>query len=101
LSDFGTVDLATNLAYSQINNVGLEAFLTANGGIDGIRNLNGKTLVFLSPVDSEVNWGIDLQYSPLVNDPALNGEPGSYDSEPYAGGEEVPLSQRRDGWQII
>jgi hypothetical protein len=40
------VDLITNLNFNQINNIPVDLFVATYGGIDGISNINGKTLVF-------------------------------------------------------
>ena len=48
----GTVDLMTTLAFDQINGVLLTDFLDANpGGIDGITNIENRTLAFSSTTD--------------------------------------------------
>ena len=46
MPSIGTVDLITNLQFDQINNVPVSVFLETYGGIDGIANLQGRTLVF-------------------------------------------------------
>jgi hypothetical protein len=56
------VDLVTNLQFNQVNNQPVASFLEANGGIDGIANLNGRTVVFTNPngweiTDVEENFG--------------------------------------------
>jgi hypothetical protein len=46
MPSIGTVDLITNLDFDQINNVPVAVFLDQYGGIDGITNLQNRTLVF-------------------------------------------------------
>jgi hypothetical protein len=49
LTDVGPIDLLTALKFDQINNRSVNAFVAEYGGIDGITNLNGRTLVFTNP----------------------------------------------------
>lgn len=46
LTSIGTVDFITALPFNQINNQPLALFIEQHGGLDGIQNFNGKTLVF-------------------------------------------------------
>ena len=65
LENIGTVDLITTLEFNQLNNVYVDDFLAANpDGIDGITNLNGRTLVFDTTTDN--GWEISTRYDPLV-----------------------------------
>lgn len=48
LTDDGSVDLATRLSYNQVNGVTVSS-LVASGGIDGITDLDTRTLVFFDP----------------------------------------------------
>jgi len=65
LENIGTIDLITTLEFDQINNVYVDDFLAANpDGIDGITNLNGRTLVFNTTTDN--GWEISTRYDPLV-----------------------------------
>lgn len=100
LPNIGTVDLYTNLTFSDIQFKGINEFLSQFGGIDGITNLNNKTLVFGDPTDDEQNWTENSLYDPLDQNIALNGEAGSYDSLPYALSEIIPPEQRRNIWRI-
>jgi hypothetical protein len=54
LPSIGTVDLVTNLQYDQIQNQPVVDFNLATGGIDGITDLDGRTLVFQYTTDG---WG--------------------------------------------
>jgi hypothetical protein len=102
LPSIGTVDLITDLKFDQLNNVEVADFIAAYGGIDGITELNGRTVVFSQPVsDPELGgWYKETLYDPLDRDNALNGQPGSYDSLLYAQTTEVPFEQRFSIWQI-
>ena len=102
LPDLGGIDLLTNLRFDQINNVGVTQFIAQYGGIDGITNLDGRTLVFLSPYDDDERggWILNSVFDPLAQNSANNSLPGSYDSLPYAYSTYVPLEQRRSVWQI-
>jgi len=48
LGDSGTVDLATDLKFTDINNVFLSQLIATHGGIDGIKDLDNRTLIFLN-----------------------------------------------------
>jgi hypothetical protein len=48
LTSIGTIDLVTDLAYDDINGQPLIDFIVATGGIDGITNLNNRTLIFIN-----------------------------------------------------
>jgi len=50
------VDLVTTLDYDQINGIPVATFLATYGGIDGIRELNGRTLIF-SNAAYDPAWG--------------------------------------------
>ena len=46
LASIGTVDLVTDLSFEDIDGARLDQFIATYGGIDGITNLNTRTLVF-------------------------------------------------------
>ena len=46
LTSIGTVDLVTNLSFEDIDGARLDQFIAVYGGIDGITNLETRTLVF-------------------------------------------------------
>lgn len=100
----GTVDLISNLNFNQINNQFLTTFLQNNpGGIDGITDLNGKTIVFLNEEpDAEASgWQVTTQYDPLPNNPSFNGQVGSYDTTLYDQTTDIiSQSERYSVWQI-
>jgi hypothetical protein len=102
LTAIGNVDLVTNLNFDQINNQPLDQFIATYGGIDGITNLNGRTLVFTNTVpEAEAGgWIRTSLFDPLEAGTANNGQPGSFDSTPYSETTEIPLAQRYDIWQI-
>ena len=75
------VDLITNLNFNQINNVPVDLFVANYGGIDGISNINGKTLVF-----QETNAG--WEYNVIGE-----GFGGGFDES-----VPVPESQRYGVW---
>ena len=102
LPSIGTVDLVTTLKFDQLDNIGVADFIAAYGGIDGITELNGRTIVFTQPIDDPElgGWFKTTLYDPLDRDDSLNGQPGSYDSLLYSETTEVPLEQRFSIWQI-
>jgi hypothetical protein len=98
-----SVDLITDLKFNQINNQFVDVFLVDNaGGIDGITNLNGRTVVFQEqqqdPQDG--GWQITTQFDPLIRDNALNGQPGSFDSILFDQTTDVLQSQYYSVWRI-
>ena len=83
----GQVDLlTTTLQFDQVNNILLSVFLEQNPmGIDGITDLNGRTIVFTNPITDpqDGGWVVTTQFDPLLQVPSQNALPGSYDSLPY------------------
>ena len=100
----GQVGLITDLQFDQLNNVFVEDFLAQYPtGIDGITNLNGRTIVFTNTDTDPVSggWLIESQFDPLLADPTNNGLPGSYDSVPFD--QTTPITDvniQRSVWQI-
>jgi hypothetical protein len=92
------------LQYDQINGISVEQFFADNpDGIDGITNLNYRTLVFTTQSTSVAagGWYNQSGYDPLAQDPANNGFPGSFDSIPYADTTEVSDPSIQFGvWQV-
>ena len=98
LTSIGSVDLATNLTFSQINNVFLSEFFAANpSGIDGITNLNGRTVVFLNTTTDPDSWENITQFDPLSS---TGIGPGTFDSTTFAQATLLTQSQRYGVWQI-
>lgn len=63
LTDIGTVDLVTTLQYDQIQGQNPVTFVATYGGIDGITNLEGRTLIFANNTAQDPNreiWRINL-----------------------------------------
>jgi hypothetical protein len=75
LPSINNVDLITDLQFNQINNVPVVEFVAQYGGIDGITNLNGRTLVFTNTQ----GWT-----STTIDDQII----------------EIPLEDRYQLWQI-
>ena len=91
LEDVGTVDLVTDLKVIDINNVYVSEFLNRfPNGIDGITNLNGRTVIFTNRIQNaqDGGWQITTQFDPLIRTaPNQIGEAWSYDvtGQPYDG----------------
>ncbi len=102
LNSINNVDLITDLKFDQINNIAVDKFIEQYGGIDGITNLNGRTLVFTNPVqDPDAGgWQRTSLFDPLEAVSANNGLPGSYDSIEYSQTTVVPPEDRYQLWQI-
>ena len=96
------VNLITDLRYDQINNQRESEFLATYGGIDGIRSLEGRTLVFaLTPEETVAGgWQRTTLFDPLQQGPALNGLVGSFDTTLYDQASEIPLAERYQVYQI-
>ena len=79
----GQVDLlTTTLKFDQVNNVFLSTFLEQYpNGIDGITNLQNRTIVFTNTIadPEDGGWLITTQFDPLAELTSNNGLPGSYD----------------------
>jgi hypothetical protein len=84
LNDIGPVSLATTLNFNQINNVPV-ANVVAAGGIDGITNLENRTLVFVN--QGAGNWTINTL-------PSGDSNPENY-PDPIA-----PTALQNSIWQI-
>ncbi len=100
----GTVDLVTTLDFNQINNIFLDPFFEANpSGIDGIKDLNGKTLVFLNQTQDaeDGGWQITTRFDPLPNAGNVVSGVGSFDTTAFDQTTDITSqSQRYSVWQI-
>jgi hypothetical protein len=100
----GTVDLITSLDFNQINNIFLDPFFEQNpNGIDGIKELNGKTIVFLNQTaDAEAGgWQITTQFDPLPSAGNVQSGTGSYDSTTFDQTTDITdTATRYSVWQI-
>jgi hypothetical protein len=85
LNDLGNIGLVNSkIPFDQINNVFLEDFFTTHPhGIDGITDLNNKTMIFVG--DAQTSGWFDVsQFDPLVRTtPPYVSESISYDDSPY------------------
>ena len=103
LTTFPTpVDLITDLQFDQINNQRLDVFVAEHGGIDGITNLNTRTLIFTNPLTDATDggWLRTSFFDPLDSGSANNSLPGSYDSLLYSQTTEILPEDRYQLWQI-
>lgn len=102
LNSISNVDLITDLRFDQINNIPVAEFIAQYGGIDGITNLNGRTLVFTNPITDAVDggWQRTSLFDPLEAVSANNGLPSSYDSIEYSQTTDIPPDDRYQLWQI-
>ena len=102
LTDFGTVDLICNLKFNQINNVSVSEFIATYGGIDGVSNLNGRTLIFTEPSSNAETggWQQTTLYDPLLELSTLNAQLGSFDTTFFDQTTDVDPTDRYQVWQI-
>lgn len=104
LVDLGAVDLICDFLFDEINNRYVDQFLADHpDGIDGITNLDQRTLIFTSRVTDveQGGWEITTPFDPLPRNNSQNGLSGSFDSLPYS--ETTPLlsqSQRYSIWRV-
>jgi hypothetical protein len=101
LGDIGTCDLvADTLKFSDLNNVYVNNFIEQYGGVDGVSDLNGRTIVFVKDVpvrdaiDAEFyGWYAVIGYSPNSINTVI--EPGDYDNPSFSTITPIiPKSQR-------
>ena len=86
MPSIGTVDLVTTLQFDQINNQFLESFFEANkNGIDGIKNLQNRTIAFITNNSNPETggWQQTTFFDPLNNAGNVVSGSGSYDSLPF------------------
>lgn len=99
LTSIGTVDMITDLKFDQINNQPVTEFLSQYNGIDGTRNLNGRTLIFVGAgATASDGWVRESFFDPLTG--GSSGGVGSYDSLPYSLSEDISAADRTQIWQI-
>jgi hypothetical protein len=88
LADAGRVSFATDINFDQINNQYVSEFLSNYGGIDGVTDLDGRTVIFLG----DAGWF----FTGLYDSP---GQP--YDTVPFDETVEITLnSQKYSVWRI-
>ena len=100
----GQVDLlTTTLQFDQVNQVYLSTFLQQYPtGIDGITDLNGRTIVFTNPISDpqDGGWLFQSPFDPLSGT-VNNGNPGSFDTVTFD--QTVPITNvdtQRSVWRI-
>jgi hypothetical protein len=62
----GTADLVTDLKFDQIDGIKLSDFIATYGGIDGITNLETRTLIFVNNIVDPVEGGWFYHSTPTV-----------------------------------
>jgi hypothetical protein len=103
LNELDPVDLVTDLPFNKINGMYVDDFLIEYGGIDGVRDLQNRTLVFIQNppirdgIDAEFyGWARNLGYSP--NPTNGTNEPGDYDNPSY--GTSTPIVSKDERFVI-
>lgn len=84
MPSIGSVDLITDLQFDQINNVFVDDFFKQYpNGIDGIQNLENRTLIFTTQNTDPVTggWEQTTFFDPLLNVGSEVSGPGSYDTQ--------------------
>ena len=86
MPSIGMVDLVTDLQFDQINNQFVESFFTENpSGIDGITNLQNRTIAFINQ-NSDPNtggWQQTTFFDPLAPAGNVQSGSGSFDSTDF------------------
>lgn len=104
LEDIGTVSLVTDFKITEINNQYVDAFLTANpSGIDGITNLDSRTVLFVNPAPDTIDggWELTTRFDPLPRNDSSNSAEGSFDSTTFDQTTYLEtLEQRYSIWRI-
>jgi hypothetical protein len=104
LTQIASIDLVTDLKFSDINNIYLTDFLAQySDGIDGITSLNNRTIIFTNqnPDVESGGWYRTTQYDPLATDVNNNGQIGSFDTTLYD--QTTPIltaNERYSVWMI-
>lgn len=110
LENIGTVDLVTDLKFTDFNNIFVSEFFNKNpNGVDGITDLDGRTIVFANQeTDLDLGgWIKTTRFDPLTRtqpstqpDP-LNGAAGSFDSIAFDQADYIEdIDTRYSIWQI-
>jgi hypothetical protein len=87
MPNIGQVDLITTLQFDQINNQLVDIFLENNpDGIDGITNLQNRTIAFITQNSDPGTggWQQATFFDPLLNAGNVESGAGSYDSTTFA-----------------
>jgi hypothetical protein len=56
LPEQDSVNYATTLNYAQIQGANFDSFINTYGGIDGVKDLNNKVIVFVNPSSNDADW---------------------------------------------
>jgi len=100
LNQIDPVDLATDtIKFNQLNNVYVEDFLNANpNGIDGITDLDGRTVVFTNTIEDTVQggWQITTRFDSITS----NGS-GAFDTQEFDQVTDIiTKAERYSVWQV-
>ena len=98
-----TVDLiTTTLKFDEVNNQGVLNFIASTGGIDGITDLNNRTIVFANDIVDPVagGWENESVFDPLASAGNVVSGTGSFDSIPFSYTTELDQDTRYSVWQI-
>ncbi len=100
LQSVGTVDLITDIGFDEINNRYVDEFIDEYGGIDGVTDFNGKSVVITQPTDSN-SWNQTTFFDPLEEATENNGEIGSFDTQSWDQTSPITnISETRSIWRI-
>ena len=91
------VDFATQHTYRELQNRVLSNFFDEHtNGIDGVTQLDGKTLVFVNPIDDETEWEQGSVYDGYSYDSGeTEGSVGTFDTS-----KQLSFDERYGVWRI-
>ena len=101
LTERDPVDLITDMRFDSINNVYVEEFLkTFPTGIDGITDLENRTIVFKRTVNdaNSSGWVVRTQFDNLARLDSNNGKEGSFDTTTFD--QATPLDDQAERYSV-
>lgn len=103
LTELAPVDLVTGLEFNQINNIYVSVFLEQfPSGIDGITQLNGRSVIFTNRIfnSEEGGWQVNTQFDPVPST-GTPGAIGTFDTTAFDQTSDITLqNQRYSVWRI-
>ena len=96
LTDLGSADLATTLRFDEIHNQFVDVFLDATDGIDEIRDLDGRTLIFLNRNTASLPQNSGWRFTDRFDTDGVNFDQEVFDAET----EIADQDERYSVWQI-
>jgi len=96
LTDLGSADLATTLRFDEINNQFVDVFLESTDGIDEIRDLESRTIIFLNRNTQSDPANSGWRYTDRFDTDGVNYDTSGFDVETEITDQDIRYSV----WQI-